>query len=372
MKNPKLLIYAIGVVWAAALAKSFEFEPPYFRPWEILIAGSGTHFAKNRTVEMTEYGNLGYRHWIRELQRPHETTFTTDGWGFRNAVAFSEAPRVVIIGDSFVVGLGLSDDETLPAQLTKLLDEPVYNYGAQYEHGPPLFMSDPRFQQYPPRVVVWAPSTTALVPVVFPKPPVGRNEQSVFAFAAPFARPYLAIGQRFAHFREVAERDNGLGHFAKHAYHETSYRLFGLRDAILPDGEPALIEPLDKQLITKTPDERGIGAIAESIAAFRDKMHASGTELIFAPVPESGDIYADLFPAEDRARIPSPSFLDVLFAEFARARVRAIDLRPAFVRERSPYLYLRDDTHWTARGVHIAAQELTPSIRAVLTSTTAQ
>src|SRR5262245_36393857 len=55
-------------------------------------------------------------------------TFTYDQWGYRNASEMEKAD-IVLLGDSFVEGWYVSDDQTAAAQLAARLDRPVANLG---------------------------------------------------------------------------------------------------------------------------------------------------------------------------------------------------------------------------------------------------
>ena len=57
----------------------------------------------------------------------------------------SRAIRIVAIGDSNIVGEGSSDDETFPAQLSRLTGLRVYDYGGAGLDNLVAFLKDPRF-----------------------------------------------------------------------------------------------------------------------------------------------------------------------------------------------------------------------------------
>ena len=44
-----------------------------------------------------------------------------------------------LLGDSYVVGSGLDDSETITAQLAERLSESVYNYGCSLAGAPSLY-----------------------------------------------------------------------------------------------------------------------------------------------------------------------------------------------------------------------------------------
>jgi len=72
-------------------------------------------------TDMSTYFNLPFR-------AEHPITFTTDSKGFRNASDPTHAD-VALVGDSYVEGWGISDDETVSARLSARLHAPVANLG---------------------------------------------------------------------------------------------------------------------------------------------------------------------------------------------------------------------------------------------------
>ena len=66
--------------------------------------------------------------WNLPLGTPRQISFTTDARGFRNRLT-REQTDVVLIGDSYVEGWFVSDDETSAAVLEQRLGRPVSNLG---------------------------------------------------------------------------------------------------------------------------------------------------------------------------------------------------------------------------------------------------
>ncbi len=79
------------------------------------------HWSGWPRTDMSTYFNLPFR-------ADHPITFTTDAHGFRNASDLTRA-AVALIGDSYVEGWGISDDETVSARLATTIREPVANLG---------------------------------------------------------------------------------------------------------------------------------------------------------------------------------------------------------------------------------------------------
>lgn len=68
------------------------------------------------------------REWNLPIRAPRYQTFTTDSKGFRNSRDLSHAD-IVLLGDSYIEGLYVSDDETAAMALGRLVGRPVANLG---------------------------------------------------------------------------------------------------------------------------------------------------------------------------------------------------------------------------------------------------
>ncbi|MCK6550653.1 hypothetical protein L6R52_32750 [Myxococcota bacterium] len=363
MSHERTFLWTITLVWLVLAAQSTAFVAPEFRPYEVMLHGHA-RFRAGASVEMEEYGALAYRYFTPELRVPRVTRFSTDAAGFRNP-PFARAPRVVIAGDSFVVGVGLSDDETIPARLATQLGEPVYNYGAQHQEALPQFVADARFVQSPPALLIFAPSGV-ISPIRVPEPAsAARTPEPAPSALAPLLARWTALGAQVDHAMEVISRDNGLRHLAKTRYLALERALLGFEHVIDVDGAPALVLTLDEQRLTKPIDERELADTVRSLLEYQRILAERGTKLVFAPLPDNGELYANLYPEAQRARLPAQTFPDVLRARAAAAGIPVIDVRPALTRARTPYLFFRDDTHLDVRGAELAARAIAEGLRAI-------
>ncbi|OYY94458.1 MAG: hypothetical protein B7Y41_06380 [Hydrogenophilales bacterium 28-61-23] len=108
----------------------------YYRPHEQLVqqnhAEGHRAYRKNARIEMTApHGDLKAL-TSANLAQPRKVVFQTDSAGFRNDRDYADGD-LVLIGDSFVVGMGDSQADTLSAQLTRELTNTrgikAYNLG---------------------------------------------------------------------------------------------------------------------------------------------------------------------------------------------------------------------------------------------------
>jgi hypothetical protein len=82
------------------------------------------HYENDRS-----YGDLAALSNRHELREYHREVFTSDRLGYRNLDNFSQQnpPDAILVGTSFSVGCGVSDDETLAARLAARTDKRIYN-----------------------------------------------------------------------------------------------------------------------------------------------------------------------------------------------------------------------------------------------------
>jgi hypothetical protein len=338
------LLLAVGALWIAGGACVLAgWEDPYFRPWERLDDGHA--FRPSQTVSMEASGDLAFRLKAPAAREPRQVVFSTDAHGFRNPEP-TDPRGVVILGDSFVAGAGLSDAETLPRQLAERLGAPVYNYGTSDPRTLAWFALDERFAEGLPAVVVWAPGYRSLAPL------------------APVQLPgaLTPATRRLEKLHGYVEEANGLRRLCA----RLRRRLTPVRDddvtTIQVDGAPALALTLAAAGLQDTAQARGLERVVGDLLAFARALEQAGSRFVFAPIPGVGAVYPEAFPPAEQARLTQPGFAAQVL-DRVRGRVECVDLLPRFRQERSPYLYWRDDTHWRPRAVALAADELAQALR---------
>src|SRR4051794_37637939 len=115
-----------------------------FRAWEAITRyrapcgpfRSDASYHENKTYgDLAALGNLAqYRQYRREV-------FTTDHFGYRRNGSESRpnsTHRVIVLGDSMAVGVGVSDHQTLAARLEQRSGIGVYNGASPGDEGPTL------------------------------------------------------------------------------------------------------------------------------------------------------------------------------------------------------------------------------------------
>lgn len=125
------------VLMCLLLDISLRFVPPGFvtyRAWEPMRAfakGTGG-FAPNAVYyNARSYGDLSNLSNRRHLRQYREERFTTDTEGYRNRHdAAKPFTGILLRGDSFVAGSGVSDELTLGEEISRISGLPVYNGAA--------------------------------------------------------------------------------------------------------------------------------------------------------------------------------------------------------------------------------------------------
>ncbi|MEQ9496991.1 MAG: hypothetical protein RIT81_09030 [Deltaproteobacteria bacterium] len=372
--TPRAHLYVLLAPWVALIALGASFERPEFRPYELLVGR--THFRPSTSVEMDAYGALAYRLHAPEMRQWVHNTFTTDSAGLRNP-PFSKPPRIVVVGDSFAVGVGSSDDQTIPALMTKRLGEPVYNYGTRRDAAQ-LFLADPVFARLPPRVVIYAMSARTIQPLPRPRragdpapppPPPPAPVARTSTFLDDALRPWRRLGAPIPRWLTVAARDNGLKKRSQRLYYAAERAVFGFPQRIEVDGGPALILTPEEQYLDQTPQQRKLAEVVETWKAYAEANALRGTQVVFAPLPETGDLYLDAFPETIKTNVVDTSFLDAVFEGLNAAGLKTYDVRPQLRAHRTPYLFLRDDTHYAPHTNARVAEAFTQVVRPLLAPT---
>ena len=127
---PLILVLAL----LGDLASRFvSYDHVAFRAWEAMTRGRPTGFGGMLTpnrqyVNDRAYGDLAAMGNYPSLRQYRQKVFTTDEFGMRNRSAARSRPwGGLLAGTSFSMGSGVSDNETLSAQIGQMLDTPIYN-----------------------------------------------------------------------------------------------------------------------------------------------------------------------------------------------------------------------------------------------------
>ena len=136
----------------------------YYRPDEMFIRSwppnsTLARYVPDASFTGMTYGDLAAKTGALELRDPREVEFVTDRNGFRNRpAAADEEIDLLLLGDSFGVGTGTTQDETLAALLHAKYGHAVYNLsmtGNPYQELVSLIQCPADLRLKPDATVLW-------------------------------------------------------------------------------------------------------------------------------------------------------------------------------------------------------------------------
>lgn len=120
----------------------------------------------------------------------------------------------------------------------------------------------------------------------------------------------------------------------------------------------------------------GRAAAVSAIVDFRDQLASRGVALLVVPVPGKAGVYPDRLSPLAEGPL-TRTITDALIADLVVEGVAVVDLLGVFRTYRAEReagvedsLYLPEDTHWSPRGVRLAARTIARRIREMNVSTT--
>lgn len=350
------------------VARSLPIDPLCFQAWECVtryqepgsIFEANRQFRSDRTHgNMSNMGNLT----SDRVYRPQ--VFSTDRFGFRNASHLaSSSVRTVMVGDSFVAGYGISDDETLPVQLSALAHVPVYNAGGPYAYADTVRRLKTTLGiQGGSAIIVWSESEPIALLQAAEAQAGQPNWQarvltSVLGDKGREVRTWLR-GWWFTSPVKVVAQKAFLAVSNDHVLPNVYAQLVVERR--LTNGAPILFLPTDVDAFHQ---HRDVTPAAEYLRWLSAAMLAEGVRPLVVLVPHKYSVYYAMLNAAQPPPGDAVHPLATLESALREQGLDALDLTPLLQDRaraaiaRGEYLYWRDDTHWNGLGVRVAAEAI--------------
>ena len=341
------------------------------------IAGDGTNYMWSYRLDPTlSFRRLPNQYWSGRPQSDIERgslmpaslrepiAFTYDSRGYRNTTELDKAD-VVLIGDSYVEGWYVSDDQTVATRLESYIRRPVANLGvAGYGSKQELIVLHGDAADLKPRVVVW------------------------FFFEGND----LYDDQEFENFllasspQDSVAHEDGLKRYD--GWSKRSFLLNLLRrfrrwsDPILPNWAPysarLSVPGLEEQIVyfadyAAVPWGDWIStrwdSTRETLYRGVEYCREHDIDLLIAFVPIKFRVYQPFvkFDVENPARSWTTWPIAELFSDFCKSvSVPCLDLTPMFQDAvgKGGMPYAAVDTHWSSEGHDLVARRLAAEIRA--------
>jgi lysophospholipase L1-like esterase len=350
MKKLALKLFLFFLPFVLAVGVELFFLPMdffTFRAWEALVVKRFKHnlpgpFYPSMRLTKVEEGDLTHHTKFSVEKR---VTWITDRYGYRNSPGTFARPTVVIIGDSNIVGSGLTQKSMLTEVLADRLNVGVYAFAPASVNS---FFRERRFIENPPDVVIFAGVERTLTWL----PELKESERRPSRFIENVRR-----NRTVQHLAVAADRiwKMNMLHF-----YRASVRRMGHTppEPVIIHGAPNffLQGATANEEVTKEQRQRA----GRMIRTYMERFKGIGMRFIFLPIPNKESIYHEYLPGAGR-----PVFLEQLVSELNDQGVEAINTQKTFedAFQRGVPLYLRDDTHWNAEAVQITAELVEAKIR---------
>ena len=374
--NPRLycvvLLSLLGVVVLGDRIAALTFQPGslFFRGWEY-VSGAGRYNNARRSIIYTqrEYGDLGNMLGVDAYKQWRMNTYTMDDEGYRNAHgARNPKAKVLLVGDSFISGVGNTDDDTFAVRLQAALGRPVEPY---VPGDLSLLLREKRFpESVKGSLLVW-----------------GRVERNLTSEDGEMAK-WLRDSVCFAETpREKSINDaktwvkrligglteyfhiSPLRRLGQHLFQELRFAVTGghASSVVVPEnGSDILFFTKDVGLLSQSADDRQMTSVADAIAHARDCLGTLGISLLVVTIPDKSHVYVADVPASRKPAKPlSPDPLEVLEKLLRGRKIASVNLTPAFIQQakNAKRLYWNDDTHWNPTGINLAAVHTASAIK---------
>ena len=337
-----------------------------FRAWEALVryhAPCGPFRANAFYENPHSYGDLASLGNLPQYRQYRREIFFTDGFGFRRNSNLKTPPsryEVLLVGDSFVVGTGVNDDETLAAKLEQSLGVGVYNGGTGLK---PATLDNilPVAQRLniTKGTVLYEYYQQHILPdheYLFGDKDSGEQPASCQNWRTRFSiwydgfiniSPLQILAQRI--FKTLRNDFILPNVFKSEVVVKT-----------LKNGEPILFFRSDFESSRR---ERGAVDVS-GLKELASELEKNNLRLVLLLMPTKYTVYRPLLRDDDIDKADLPPSLDVVEKSLKEAHIPVINLLNLFRQkaqedyEKNLYIYWRDDMHWNARGVKLAAEEI--------------
>ena len=317
-----------------------------FRVWEAIWVKKYRKilpgpFYPNMEITKIEEGDLAAhtRFAIKKKVR-----WVTDRYGYRKQNSDLQKHKIVIIGESNIAGVLLTQEEILSEVLEKRLKVSVYPYAPV--GGINSFLKNERFMENSPDILIFARIERELLDLDSLKP-IRKNKLS------------SRIKQEIQKNRMVQLLGIHLDRVSKMIM--LHYFRASLRRNISPPKHfgPELISSrygpiffLHGRRANEDVSQDKLDRAIQVIQSYNDAVKGRGIRFIFLPIPNKENIFYEYLETK------KPIFLERLISGLKSHGIETIDTQKAFeevFQKNKVLLYHTDDTHWNPRGVRLAA-----------------
>lgn len=331
-----LLVFLIPII--LLMVTEVVLPPNFFafRPWEALkystTVATYCQFYPSETVEMDAVGDLRH-HTPKAVVR--RELWITDKIGYRND-AFVEEADVLIIGDSFIAGTGISQEDLLSNRLKAKFGKEL----KVYNMAPSSFTKFDYFLRLgivkKPKLIVFAMVERHMPAVFYTKRIGGVKSKLVPIPAAGEASALLDRAFRFSSLKWLNARIRG--------YKGNGRPAVGDSTVFFLEGSSQKHKESDLKRAVKV------------LQSYQQYCDTHQIEFLFLPMPDKETVYYELVPFDKQ---PTYLFqLDSLVRDAKIATINTLGLYNDYRKHNKDLLYQKDDSHWTPIATELVSKEL--------------
>ena len=318
-----------------------------FRAWETLIRQrsygllQGPFYPGMTLVKTEEGGDLKPSPVCAVKKK--DVVWQTDAYGYRKVPSSDSRYPIIIVGDSNAAGGGLSQDEMISEVLEKRLGKGVYPLAPESLKS---IFKHHILKQTKPDVVILEMIERGIITGNFKIPRNADFHPSSCLEKIIWSIQMNPVLQSLAVKIDRVFKANGLQYLkARINSKEVNHHRGGAT-------EPCPVLFLQGAYANRNiPDDIRL-QIVQNIKHWSDFFTRKGIRFIFLPIPNKENIY------HKQVGTPKPVFLEKLIRDLRDGGVEVVDTQKAFeeiTQRKGVHLYHRDDTHWNAKGVEVAA-----------------
>jgi hypothetical protein len=357
---------------ADAASRAFPRAAVSFRAWEAArTPGGDGPFLPNLTYRNARaYGDLAALGNLPAARELRPELFVTDSFGYPNQPDVLSRGRagILLYGSSYSVGAEVPFAAALAAQLSRRTGTVVYNGASGDYRLPELLEVAGRVLRPGGTVVLEYPESRdppALLATLAPRGVPACRVRLAPADLAGLCRGWFSLRRHleFSPLEVLAQRGRKRLENGRILPNPYATRVVQRR---LPDGRAILFLPDDTVRAQRPPS---VAQAARYFRWLRGKVKGAGFRLVVLLVPDKYSVYRRLLVPPDSATLPGERYLPDLAARLRAAGTPIADLSAAFREaamdglDSGTSVYYRDDTHWNARAIALAADALAEVLR---------
>ena len=293
-------------------------------------------FYPNFKLVMKEEGDLAHN---SNKALVKNTFWQTDKIGYRNDNFFYD-PDILLIGDSFIVGSGLNQSETITNKISKKLGNKVKVYNM-------------------------APSSLRKFDILYQKGIIKKPRIIIYSIAE------RNIPETFISYKQLNRWNRIIENMIVFCTNDLNikfdrmirfYSVEWLKSRIQGNKGHVVVSPVDSDMFFLYGKHRLSHSLQDlkktlaSIISYKEYCESNNIDFLFLPMPDKETVYYDFVPLDSQ-----PDYLlklDSLLKENGISTINTIKLYNKERTNNNILLYHYDDTHWNPRAVEIVADEI--------------